>query len=482
MSHDTHFLQRLDRVSASHCELALGLYNDPELVSIIVKASSLPDGCDRVAISLAPGDLGPFVIVDRSGRFITCLGEGMLPGGKPLVTHNRLTAIAEHSRLLRQRLEAAGDPMHDRAKASRLMERLWDGGERFSREEMFALYGLKAIVGRSLHRQMLRAHRNSVHPILQLGRLARFTPDDEKRIVGFWKAVWGVRHTFPLLSRDEPEGLPTALAGLEGTLLISPVGYGTLQAPTSLCATWAAAPDEATLNLYELEYSAAAEPQEFIDSVLGSLIIGLRNPALRNRVRDFLRKPPSRMPPEDWGWLVDAIKVDISAVLRMDPSCERQSLEVARRAFLEQIKHLPASKQFAKPEDVPAELARAAWMQGDTVVPQNADEVKVLLSFLPWLAFARVEEFYLPSEQIREYVPNNTLERATRWFRCMAASFTPAVPQRAQAKPGPNQPCSCGSGKKYKKCCGVPRATKPALRDIRPTYARLAGLPVVERE
>jgi uncharacterized protein YchJ len=23
-----------------------------------------------------------------------------------------------------------------------------------------------------------------------------------------------------------------------------------------------------------------------------------------------------------------------------------------------------------------------------------------------------------------------------------------------QKKPGPNEPCSCGSGKKYKKCCG----------------------------
>jgi preprotein translocase subunit SecA len=28
------------------------------------------------------------------------------------------------------------------------------------------------------------------------------------------------------------------------------------------------------------------------------------------------------------------------------------------------------------------------------------------------------------------------------------------APVRAEAKPGRNEPCPCGSGKKYKKCCG----------------------------
>ncbi len=30
------------------------------------------------------------------------------------------------------------------------------------------------------------------------------------------------------------------------------------------------------------------------------------------------------------------------------------------------------------------------------------------------------------------------------------------TPQKADKKPGPNDPCPCGSGKKYKKCCGSP--------------------------
>ncbi|MDR3378349.1 MAG: SEC-C metal-binding domain-containing protein, partial [Verrucomicrobiae bacterium] len=30
----------------------------------------------------------------------------------------------------------------------------------------------------------------------------------------------------------------------------------------------------------------------------------------------------------------------------------------------------------------------------------------------------------------------------------------PPEPVRAVRKPGRNDPCPCGSGKKYKKCCG----------------------------
>ncbi|MBQ6930676.1 MAG: SEC-C domain-containing protein [Clostridia bacterium] len=34
------------------------------------------------------------------------------------------------------------------------------------------------------------------------------------------------------------------------------------------------------------------------------------------------------------------------------------------------------------------------------------------------------------------------------------------VRKTASQKVGPNDPCPCGSGKKYKKCCGAPSAQK----------------------
>lgn len=32
--------------------------------------------------------------------------------------------------------------------------------------------------------------------------------------------------------------------------------------------------------------------------------------------------------------------------------------------------------------------------------------------------------------------------------------LNPIKPRRVEQKPGRNEPCSCGSGKKYKNCCG----------------------------
>jgi SEC-C motif-containing protein len=35
-----------------------------------------------------------------------------------------------------------------------------------------------------------------------------------------------------------------------------------------------------------------------------------------------------------------------------------------------------------------------------------------------------------------------------------SSEMNPKSPPRQVSKPGRNDPCSCGSGKKYKKCCG----------------------------
>ena len=49
--HQHHFLSRL---ALPHVELALHLYRDHELVRFLLGRASLPDGAERLAISLAP--------------------------------------------------------------------------------------------------------------------------------------------------------------------------------------------------------------------------------------------------------------------------------------------------------------------------------------------------------------------------------------------------------------------------------------------
>ena len=45
-------------------------------------------------------------------------------------------------------------------------------------------------------------------------------------------------------------------------------------------------------------------------------------------------------------------------------------------------------------------------------------------------------------------------KEAERWYYLEGKTPTPQTVVRETAKVGRNDPCSCGSGKKFKKCCG----------------------------
>ena len=74
---------------------------------------------------------------------------------------------------------------------------------------------------------------------------------------------------------------------------------------------------------------------------------------------------------------------------------------------------------------------------------------------LPWLARAAAEDLYLPREYLRavrfKWEPSDTLAL----LAAHRVGPTVKVPVRAEEVPGRNDSCSCGSGKKYKRCHGA---------------------------
>ena len=107
MGHDIHFLERLKRVSLPHAELALALYRDDGLLRYILQNADIAESTPRVAISLDHPTRGPFIIVARSGHFVTCLGEGMSKGCWPVVTREKLDKLAGRVEALRERIADA---------------------------------------------------------------------------------------------------------------------------------------------------------------------------------------------------------------------------------------------------------------------------------------------------------------------------------------------------------------------------------------
>jgi len=77
---------------------ALNLYRDHERVRYVLEHANIPERADRVAISLNDPRTGPFVVVARTGSFVTVLKEGMSPGPLPIITRAQLDAMSRTTR------------------------------------------------------------------------------------------------------------------------------------------------------------------------------------------------------------------------------------------------------------------------------------------------------------------------------------------------------------------------------------------------
>lgn len=95
-----------------------------------------------------------------------------------------------------------------------------------------------------------------------------------------------------------------------------------------------------------------------------------------------------------------------------------------------------------------------AW---DPMLEEGSSALEALSAILTMTAIA-AEDCDLPAEDIAEieatapYLIGDCVEALYAW---RANPFTPSAIAKGRAKVGRNDPCPCGSGKKYKKCCGA---------------------------
>jgi hypothetical protein len=464
--HAHHFLERLDRVSRAQTEFALELYRDHEAVAYVLDRVNLPPDATRVALAIDDAREGPFVIVTREGRFVTCLGPGM-HHDLPVVPRAQIDALLSKVAEKRTRKEIAQRELRPDEEEGNLFQRIISRGSRFAREDFVALSAFEPMLGMTPYLVMLEMAMECVklRPAMAHGaHKVVIKGSTRKTFEKLDRLEWSVAHLMLLSGAGERRNLDEILASTtRGGSPASPTFPCSAQVGSTffLRSAWVAARlGKGAIPAYKRALAEAGDWIALLDAGLGLGAIGLRHAGSLAEVKRILESYEPPPPPGESGLHVssDAVRQSVArAVLdTLENADERaeSTMKLGRDFAAVPAKDLPEGHpfRFATPEQVPDDLARTAVLCLDADVHESSVQ-NLLLMVLPVAARAAAEDFYHPRDVVRawfgQWTPEESLDRLKRFARGPKKEGV-----RAEARPGRNDPCPCGSGKKWKKCHG----------------------------
>ena len=465
MGHATHFLERLERLPVLQLDFALELYRNSALIRFILEHSRLPDGADRVALAVDARPGGPHIIVARDGGFVTCLGEGMSVGDRTIIARGQLDRLSQRYDSLRE----ATARVRDRSEIARLYDNLIQNGDALSREDFCALTAIVPLVEQDFV-ETIADMADFVAAFQRDYRRSRFRRPNKAavrelrqywmtwRAIGHLVALCGTRGLDmgdALFDTDKP---PTALI----PHALSLVAMQSAIPAVMLRGAWTAARGGRKVVARSKKILQAAESfMDIITSALPLVVTALRHRNARGEVRKLLARSLRRIEQTLYG----ADDLDVSRALLeawvtvFDPGVEDEARSMHRALgaefALRRCAHLPVGhpERFESREEVPDELAFALLTSLDGDIFNDNNTLLGMSVMMPWLAAADVADLYLPARWLETYAVPWTPNQPLAQLDALDRYFVREPLVHEQPKPGRNQPCPCGSGKKYKRCC-----------------------------
>jgi len=464
-----HFLSRLDRLDTSEVDIALQLYRDPDLLRAIMQTARISDSIARVAISLADPVEGPFIVVTRDGHFVTCLGTGMHASQWPVITRGQLDAISQKILTLRERMALA---MRLAGKAerpcARLMHRLVVASDSVSREDFVAVSAWEPMLSSQCLDLYLAMCREILVQGAALRTLRKIDGRLEKTLHDYWNLVHaaghfvllgtmgGDREHFQQITQAHPEVRSAFSWSLTSTCLtpfITRGAWGVGRLGKQLLPAYKKALTE-DISLYD-----------WLDTVFGLVAIGRRTSGLRAEIVKALRASPLSSHNKHAARLRHALGRELrlisefaSHVIELDSNELEQALLGYGRSICD-LKDSELSKEMLD------DVMRVAPLHNYQEGMSDGGKLTVSLHLVAATARDAPERFYFPRDVVHRSRVAWKPEYSLRLLEPMRqAERRDRVPARRAEVPGPNQPCSCGSGKKYKKCCKEKAATTTSVQ------------------
>ena len=442
MAHAEHFLSRLERMAAPEVELALKLYRDTEIVKEVIARVTPPKEFDRLALGLADAPGGPHLVVTRDGQFVTCLGPGMGLRDLFVVKRHVLAAVMER----RNRERYADALVGEEGGGSSLFSRLLEPST-LSREEMIGASAYQPAMQVELLLLTIENWKTveTLRAVIESGG----ERDARERSPDFWKLTQthGYLATMVgLTGRELFERLDERVYPITEVLAIG--AFKTSSLPSVARGLWAAARlGKRRLQLVKQWLPIYRSPRELAGALFEIAALGLAHQKLFGEARKFLdREPPVKDP--EFRQRVEKLMRLLRRVMD-DPEAALRELAGLGSALM-----TAAGLRPTTPGDLDA------WTVA-TLVPRNVfgpnSTLGNCLVALPFIAKCEAEQLYLPRASLEALgwrtMPLPVIEAHAEYIRGAAEPKLPVV--KPTKKAGRNEPCPCGSGKKYKHCCGA---------------------------
>jgi hypothetical protein len=459
--HAHHFLSRLDRVPRVIADEALDLYRDAERMQWILELARVPRDEERVAISLGDDVRGPFVIVTRNGRFVTCLAEGMVPHGLRVVRSATVAAITARLGDNRDRRELAREMTAPSGhSASSSIEFLFVYGEALTREEFRAASAWEPPARATMLEAFVDSYTR-VQRVLDHAKAARraIHREQPRLLEAWWKRLHALGHLALFIGMRERVELERLFPadGVPMTMCTT----STRHIGVALRGIWAAARcGGAAIPLYAKRLATSDDPIAELDAVMALTAIGARREKDREAARAAIRAFAAAVPPDAPDYVV-GYRTTLLASAELVLDDPMQAARIARRlgACVAPIlaRGAPPESPWAVSDEseVSDEHADLTLLNYDLWIGHSVDGYSLDVLAVALIATRAPEDFYMP-EAMHQVVGLPFLPvRATHLIEEHAEASRAETVRRATRKLGRNEPCACGSGKKVKRCCGA---------------------------
>jgi hypothetical protein len=439
--------------------LALGLYRDHELIRYILTHLRLPEAAERIAIALEDGGSGPHLVVARDGGFVTCLGPGMSTGALPIVSRAHLDGLVSKVQRVREGMALARKRGFDQ---TRLLARIESAGPAVAREDYVAasamlgpavplLAGVYASWATTL---------DEIYPLLQTPR--RLDPAARRRAEqDLARGAWAMAHS-ALILVDSAERqwvrdwatLPAHEKGSPWEVLMMQNAF-----PFVIRAAWLAGRlGKPMLASYKARFAQAANPMTVREAGWGLLSMALRHASLRSEALKALQSPPSPQAAAE-PWVESAQAIFREAAVAVETKEEQlygEAMSLGRDFAIVRTHHLPESSpyRFADRAQVPDDVVLPALFDASYDASNGERAGDLMLIGITAAARASAPDFYFPATLLHALGPPGLEEIGSSLVEMRRTLFGVSKTVRRAEKPGRNDPCPCGSGKKYKKCHG----------------------------